>query len=75
MIKRIKQIFRDIFTIDELHVEPEAMHEIRRKVAILKKFNGEMHVSPRGALSTRFKTREDEAAYAKHVRDSFFKGS
>ena len=73
MISIFKRIFHDENKEYEKQENAEILLAIKRKETSLRKFNGRMHVSSRGALSLRFKTEEDRSAYHKHLM-SHFKG-
>jgi predicted AAA+ superfamily ATPase len=75
MIKKIINFFKEIRNIfhDEFEDERELelIEALKCKQESLKKFNGKMHVSDRGGLSLRFKSKVDEAAYHKHLVNSW----
>ena len=67
-ISDTRDLFRDEYEVER---EEELAEALRRKQESLKKFNGKMHVSERGGLSLRFKSKADENDYYKHIIKSF----
>jgi hypothetical protein len=71
-MKRIFKFFRNLFHDEfEDQREAELVRGLQAKQASLREFNGKMHVSDRGGLSLRFKTKADECAYNRHLAKSW----